>query len=585
MAAFQEWAPGTDDFNGFTDPQGSGALQNWKATTNRWSGFDGDSSSEQTVPGAPIHQGASTYGLHSQAEITFDPPADDGGSPIIRYDVTSSPATTTQSLVSGGFFTGLTDGVSYTFTIVAVNAVGAGPGATTQSVVPGIPAKPTAVTAVRGNTQVTLTWSDGPDGGHAITSYNVTSTPATTTQHFSSGGAFTGLTNGVAYTFQVQAVNSIGDGELSDASNSVTPATTPSAPTAVAGTSGANASSVITWTDGSDGGSPVTSYDIVSIPATTTQHFSSGGTFTGLTNGTSYTFKVTANNAVGAGAQSSASASVTPYTTPSAPTAVTAVAGNTQATITWTDGATGGSAITSYNIVSIPATTTQHFSSGGAFTGLTNGVSYTFTVQAVNAAGAGATSSASNSVTPVNPFSPPTDNTFLSNTIAGGGADNRTTLANWLAATQNGSTALNAVNYLGSSNSSNTVTASATTGSRESTSGLISASGWVTFGGAFKTGAGNAKFVTLYSGDSNTDFVTFNLTNGTIDTQGGTATGTIHSIGQSFYWCTVIFNAAKGANATAKFSYANTAVNSQPSNGWTATTSDKLIAGPFACTT
>ena len=69
-------------------------------------------------------------------------------------------------------------------------------------------------------------------------------------------------------------------------------------------------------------------------------------TVTGLTNGTAYSFTVTATNGVGTGTASSVSNSVTPATLPGAPTIGTATAGNAQATVTFTAPASnGGSAI------------------------------------------------------------------------------------------------------------------------------------------------------------------------------------------------------------------------------------------------
>lgn len=181
--------------------------------------------------------------------------------------------------------------------------------------------------------------------------------------------------------------------------------TVPDAPTGVSAVAG-NAQATISFTAPVDtGGSPITGYKINSSPVTMEQTTSSAGSyvFTGLTNGTAYTFTVKAVNIVGDSPASSASNSVTPVTVPGAPTGVSAVAGNAQATVSFTAPVnTGGSAIIGYKILTnLPIFGYRDATSSPyVFIGLNNGTAYTFTVTAVNAAGESLPSNASNSVTP-----------------------------------------------------------------------------------------------------------------------------------------------------------------------------------------
>ena len=182
----------------------------------------------------------------------------------------------------------------------------------------------------------------------------------------------------------------------------------PTSPIAVGGRSNAT----VTFTaPASDGGSGVVGYLVTSIPAGGTD--SNGGTtalshvVTGLNNGTSYSFTVTASNAAGESVSSSVSNIVRPAAPPSVPMSPTAVVGDRQALVTFTAPIdNGGSPIAGYQVWSNPSggiDNTMSTALTHTVVGLINGQNYVFTVTARNSAGTSANSSTSNSVTPIGP--------------------------------------------------------------------------------------------------------------------------------------------------------------------------------------
>src|SRR5207245_2092366 len=183
-----------------------------------------------------------------------------------------------------------------------------------------------------------------------------------------------------------------------------TPAAPPGAPTNVTATAG-NAQVTLSWTAVSG----ATGYNVKRSttsggPYTTVGPNVTPTSFTdsGLTNGTTYYYVVSALNA-GGESVNSAQVSTTPAAPPGAPTNVTATAGNAQVTLSWTavSGATG------YNVKRSttsggPYTTVGPNVTPASFTdsGLTNNTTYYYVVTALNAGGESA-NSAQVSATPV----------------------------------------------------------------------------------------------------------------------------------------------------------------------------------------
>ncbi len=191
-------------------------------------------------------------------------------------------------------------------------------------------------------------------------------------------------------------------------------ASAPGAPGPVSATAG-NGQATVRWAAAAANGSPVTAYTVKTSPGGATASVVGSSTsrvVNGLTNGTAYTFTVSAANAAGTGAASAASPAVTPSsgTRPTAPSGVSASPGNAQATVSWTAPASsGGSAITGYAVRVLDAATGAQVGSprpapAGATSlpvaDLANGTAYTFTVTATNATGTGPASQATAAITP-----------------------------------------------------------------------------------------------------------------------------------------------------------------------------------------
>ncbi|MSV60652.1 MAG: hypothetical protein F2901_04685, partial [Actinobacteria bacterium] len=371
----------------------------------------------RTVPTAPLSV-LGTVG-NQQVALSWNVPTSNGGAAISDYIVQSCTGGTCTTFndgtgtVTSATVTGLTNGTAYTFQVAAKNIAGDGPYSTAStSITPRtVPDAPTAVTATADNTGgIDVSWSaPSNNGGASITDYTlqscISSTCTTVSRSLSTDTStkVSGLVKGTAYTFQVAAVNVAGTSLYSTKSAAATPRAVAGTPTDIVGVVG-NTQVVLTWIAPASNGAAVTDYVVqscISSSCSTFAHNASavaGITVTGLTNGTIYTFKISAVNLAGTGSAGTSSA-YTPRTVPNAPTNVRAVPDNTTGIdVSWTAPANnGGSAITDYVVEYATANTDYVVFADGVgtgtsakVTGLTQGVEYIFRVAAKNIAGQGA---------------------------------------------------------------------------------------------------------------------------------------------------------------------------------------------------
>ena len=451
-------------------------------------GQSGWSSSASAVPAAvPDAPAAPTPVVwNAELRVSWSPPAANG-SPITDYDVRYQACTATNndtnvltcatnptwgnwtqwnanddSTTTSATITGLTNDTAYQVQVRAGNSIGDGAYSASRKATPAAqkPDTPDAPTLTRGNASLSATWTAPIDNGSAISDYDVqyractasdktcatspswgswTNRPGETNGDTATTASITGLTNGTAYQVRVRAGNAKGDSGWSTAASEVpsTKPDVPAAPTLAVG----DVSLGVTWTaPASDGGSPITDYDVrycdnstgcdaasewtewnASDDSTTTS-----ATITNLTNGTAYQVQVRATNSEGDSAWSN-STTATPAKAPDAPSAPTLTVWNKELRVSWTAPTDNGASISDYDVQYRGCTATPKSCASNptwgtwrewnandtsttlsaTITGLTNDTAYQVQARATNSVGDGAwSSSASGTPTAQKPDAP-----------------------------------------------------------------------------------------------------------------------------------------------------------------------------------
>ena len=283
---------------------------------------------------------------HSGPDVVVTPSADANGTLTLTASVSDEPGRTDRAI-----------SVEITVTVI------------------GRPGAPGAPTATESSHTLVVSFGAAAANGAPVEYYDVY-TSGTAHQCPASPCTITGLTNGSTYTVDVSATNSAGTGPDST-SVSAEPNAVPDQVTGLVAAPG-DGTVALSWQAAQVDGTPVTGYSVeISPPPAgqsqiTTVGVTTSHTFSGLTNGTSYTFTVMAANAAG-NSPWSLGVTTIPYGKPAvtgAPTAASAAVPDPAATLAITvsvDSSTvnaNGAPVTAYTVNEYEAA-----SSGGPFDG------------------------------------------------------------------------------------------------------------------------------------------------------------------------------------------------------------------------
>ncbi|MCX6117757.1 MAG: fibronectin type III domain-containing protein [Proteobacteria bacterium] len=394
------------------------------------------SATTDTSPATPTSFTATaSTSLYTTIDLSWnDMTGDAGGYKIAYQSGASAPAncnagttTTAAANATSKSITGLSGATQYSFIICTVNGTSTQSAASSSASATTIPLTPTGFAAVANattpTTQIDLSWADmaGDTGGYKIAFRSGASAPADCDSDTTSTAAanatsqtVTGLSIATQYTFIICTVNSV-SGKSAPAS-SISVFTKPSVPTNLSAGATSTVAITLTWdnmaqdTNGykiaykSGGVAPVS---CSSDSTTTAAADATSRSITGLAAGTQYTFIICQSNT--SAGDSVASAGVSTYTMPAAPSISATVDSSSQITISWSaiTGDTGGykiayksGAVAPVDCNSDSTTTAASGATSRAISGLTASTQYTFVACTVNSvSGQSATSSSATGTT------------------------------------------------------------------------------------------------------------------------------------------------------------------------------------------
>jgi fibronectin type 3 domain-containing protein len=321
---------------------------------------------------------------------------------------------------------GLVNGTTYYYHVSAVNNQGQGgpysneASATPHAIVnPDAPAAPTNLTAVAGDNQVTLDWSDNNEAD--LSHYNVyRSTTSGCCWNLIYSSAVTSsyvdhtASNGTTYYYTVTAVDTNNNESVKSNEASAMPVNTaPAVPTGLTATAG-DRSVALDWSDNTE--TDLRGYNVYrsltsgsGYTSVATNITVSNFTDNTVTNGTRYYYVVTSVDTGGlqSGYSSEVSALPRDYTPPAAPTGLVATAGNKQVSLDWNNNSESDM---SYYIVYRSTTNggpysqiTTRTTSDYNDVNLTNGTTYYYVIKAVDTSTNQSANSSQVSATPQPP--------------------------------------------------------------------------------------------------------------------------------------------------------------------------------------
>ncbi len=270
-----------------------------------------------SIPSPPVALRTSVG--NGYISISWEPPASNGGLSDLTYQVWRS--TTGSSILLANLSStnrsysdrSAVPGTLYHYTLTVINAIGVSPDAAPSHAVAAVlPDAPSAVTVSSNTSSILISWTmSSSSGGIGLTGQKVYRSAGV---EWTLLGTLTGdsavsyrdlsALDGVSYRYSVSAINALGEGPMSAPSASIVAFSAPSAFSLTATTGNTNVS--LSWTIPASHGTPLLRFTIVRTESESGEliSFTFDPTIiryidTSLIPGRNYTYKVTADNAVG----------------------------------------------------------------------------------------------------------------------------------------------------------------------------------------------------------------------------------------------------------------------------------------------